>query len=243
MRLQAFLARSGAVPSRRKAEALISAGRVTVNGRTAFLGESVALGEDHVLLDGNPVELPVGHAYFALNKPKGYLTTLKDDRGRPTVAELMPAGVPGLVPVGRLDADTTGLLLLTNDGALAHRIAHPSSEIEKEYKLTLASEPGKDLKRRLAALARGPKLEDGPMLPPKLTHLRYTEEKITLNLTIHEGRNRIIRRACSAVGLHLISLKRVRVGPVKLGMLPEGRYRPLTETELKIKGIGQQNLG
>jgi 23S rRNA pseudouridine2605 synthase len=244
VRLQAFLARSGAVPSRRKAETLISAGRVKVNGQTAFLGESVAPGEDHVLLDGNPVELPFDHTYFALNKPRGYLTTLKDDRGRPTVAELMPAGVPGLVPVGRLDTDTTGLLLLTNDGSLAHRIAHPSSEIEKEYELALASEPERDLKRRLAALARGPKLEDGPMLPPKFTRLRLTEEKITLNLTIHEGRNRIIRRACSAVGLRLISLKRVRVGPVKLGALSEGCYRPLTETELKIlKGTGRQNIG
>ena len=136
MRLQAFLARSGAAPSRRKAEALISAGRVKVNGRTALLGESAAP-DDLVLLDGQPVELPGVRAYLALNKPRGYLTTLKDERGRPTVAELMPGNVPGLVPVGRLDGDTTGLLLLTNDGPFAHRVAHPSSEIEKEYELAL----------------------------------------------------------------------------------------------------------
>ena len=111
MRLQAFLARSGAAPSRRKAEALIFAGRVKVNGRTALLGES-AVPTDRVLLDDQPVELPEVHVYLALNKPAGYLTTLKDDRGRPTVAELMPEDVPGLIPVGRLDADTTGLLLL-----------------------------------------------------------------------------------------------------------------------------------
>ncbi len=238
MRLQAFLARSGAAASRRKAEALISAARVKINGRTAFLGESVTP-EDRVLLDGKTVELPKEHAYLALNKPKGYLTTLKDERHRPTVAELMPAGVPGLVPVGRLDADTTGLLLLTNDGPLAHRVAHPSSEIEKEYELTLAPLPQGDLEMRLAALASGPELEDGPILPPKLARLRRAPDKITLNLTIHEGRNRIIRGACAAVGLHLISLKRVRLGPVRLGALPEGSHRQLTEKELKIlKGTG-----
>ena len=237
MRLQAFLARSGAAPSRRKAEALISSGRVTINGRTASLGEN-ASPEDRVFLDGEPVELPTNLAYLALNKPQGYLTTLEDERGRPTVARLMSEDVPGLVPVGRLDADTMGLLLFTNDGPLAHRIAHPSSAIEKEYELALA--PQNDLEERLAALARGPKLEDGPMLPPKLTRPR--REKI--HLTIHEGRNRIIRRACAAVGLRLISLKRVRVGPVKLGALPEGCHRNLTKKELEIlKNTGRRSLG
>jgi 23S rRNA pseudouridine2605 synthase len=233
VRLQAFLARSGAASSRRKAEALISAGRVEVNGRTALLGESAAP-TDRVLLDGQPVELPEERAYLALNKPTGYLTTLKDDRGRPTVAELMPEDVPGLVPVGRLDADTTGLLLLTNDGRFAHRVIHPSFKVEKEYELTLENPVPED---RLAALASGPKLEDGKMFPPNLTRLRRYHpdpEITTLNLTLHEGRNRIIRRACAAVGLALLSLKRVRVGPVKLDNLPEGRYRELTEKELNI---------
>ena len=240
MRLQAFLARSGAAPSRRKAEALISAGRVKVNGRTALLGESAAP-DDLVLLDGQPVELPEERAYLALNKPRGYLTTLKDERGRPTVAELMPENVPGLVPVGRLDADTTGLLLLTNDGPFAHRVAHPSSEIEKEYELTLQNPVPED---RLVALARGPQLEDGRMLPPKLTRLRCTSRDTTLNLTVHEGRNRIIRRACAAVGLTLLSLKRVRIGSLVLGTLLEGRYRELTEKELNIlKNTGRTNLG
>jgi 23S rRNA pseudouridine2605 synthase len=240
VRLQAFLARSGAAPSRRKAEALISAGRVKVNGRTALLGESAAP-DDLVLLDGQPVELPEVRAYLALNKPRGYLTTLKDERGRPTVAELMPENVPGLVPVGRLDADTTGLLLLTNDGPFAHRVAHPSSEIEKEYELALQNPVPED---RLVALARGPQLEDGRMLPPKLTRLRRTSRDTTLNLIVHEGRNRIIRRACAAVGLTLLSLKRVRIGSVVLGILPEGRYRELTEKELNIlKNTGRTSLG
>lgn len=233
MRLQAFLARSGAAPSRRKAESLITSGRVEVNGRTATLGEGVEPETDRVLLDGRPVELPASHAYLALNKPAGYLTTLYDDRGRPTVASLMPDGVPGLVPVGRLDAATTGLLLLTNDGNLAHRIAHPSSEIEKEYELTIKN-PAPE--RSIEALAAGPALDDGQMLPPRLTEPRLTREHTTLNMTIHEGRNRIIRRACDAVGLRLLRLRRVRVGPVRLGRLPEGQYRPLTRDELR--GLG-----
>ena len=235
MRLQAFLARSGASPSRRKAEALISARRVKVNDRIASLGESITAA-DRVLFDGHPVELPQKLTYIALNKPKGYLTTLKDDRNRPTVAKLIPGDVPGLVPVGRLDANTTGLLLLTNDGPFAHHVAHPSSEIEKEYELTLAPLPAKELKMRIAALEWGPELEDGKMLPPKLICLRRAGEKITLSLTIHEGRNRIIRRACAAVGLTLLALKRVRVGPVKLGNLPEGQYRALTHEELRALG-------
>ncbi len=228
MRLQAFLARAGAVPSRRKAEAPILAGRVCVNGRTATLGADVTQ-KDHVHLDGRPVTLPAATVYLALNKPAGYLTTLSDDRGRKTVADLMPDH-PGLVPAGRLDADTTGLLILTNDGPLAHRITHPSSEIEKEYRLTL-SNPAPD--PALAALAAGPTLEDGPMHPTTIANLNRTPDATTLNLTIHEGRNRIIRRACAAVGLRLISLRRVRVGPVTLGDLPEGNHRPLTPEELE----------
>ncbi len=243
MRLQAFLARSGAAPSRRKAEILISAGRVLVNGHTANLGETVALTDD-ILLDGEPVSLPKSHAYLALNKPAGYLTTLKDDRNRRTVADLMPENVPGLVPIGRLDAGTTGLLLLTNDGPLAHHIAHPSSEIEKEYELILKT-PEADLDKRLAALVQGPQLEDGKMLPPRIQNLRETPKTLTLNLTIHEGRNRIIRRACAAIGLDLLALKRVRIGPVSLGSLPKGRYRDLTEKELDIfeKSMGRRTNG
>lgn len=229
MRLQAFLARAGAAPSRRKAEALIEAGRVTVNGGTAPLGLSVS-GEEEISLDGRPVKLPSAHSYLALNKPAGYLTTLKDepDKNRPTVADLMPE-VPGLVPAGRLDAETTGLLIFTNDGPLAHRITHPSSEIEKEYVLTLRNPVPPDA---LKALAAGPDLEDGPMTPPIISKPKLARPGTTLHLTIHEGRNRIIRRACAAVGLDLLALRRVRVGPVRLGDLPEGEHRPLTREEL-----------
>jgi 23S rRNA pseudouridine2605 synthase len=236
LRLQAFLARSGAAPSRRKAESLITDGRVEVNGKTATLGEGVEPETDRVLLDGQPVELPRSHAYLALNKPAGYLTTLSDDRGRPTVVSLMPQDAPGLVPVGRLDVDTTGLILLTNDGNFAHRVAHPSSEIEKEYELTVKNPATEE---SLENLAEGPTLDDGKMLPPKLSDLRRAREHTTFNLTIHEGRNRIIRRACDAVGLRLLRLRRVRVGPVRLGRLPEGRCRPLTHEELTGLGGGE----
>jgi len=228
VRLQAFLARAGAASSRRKAEAPILAGRVTVNGETATLGATVTP-EDEIALDGHPVRLPQANAYLALNKPAGYLTTMKDDRGRRTVAHLIPE-VPGLIPAGRLDAATTGLLILTNDGKLAHRITHPSLQIEKQYRLTLENPVPRNA---LAALAAGPTLEDGKMHPPEITNLRRFKETTTLEVTIHEGRNRIIRRACMAVGLALISLHRTRVGPVTLGDLPEGECRALTPSELE----------
>ncbi len=228
MRLQAFLARAGAAPSRRKAEAPILAGRVTVNGETATLGASVTPG-DEIELDGHPVRLPEACVYLALNKPAGHLTTMSDDRGRPTVAHLRPE-VPGLVPVGRLDATTTGLLILTNDGVLVHRITHPSSQIEKRYRLTLENPVPT---HALQSLAAGPTLEDGKMHPPEITNLIRSRETTTLDLTLHEGRNRIIRRACMAAGLALISLHRTNVGPVALGELPEGHYRALTPSELE----------
>jgi 23S rRNA pseudouridine2605 synthase len=228
VRLQAFLARAGAAPSRRKAETPILAGRVTINGKKASLGATVRPG-DEIELDGRPVLIPEAGAHFALNKPAGYLTTMDDDRGRKTVADLMPE-VPGLVPAGRLDAATTGLLILTNDGKLAHRITHPSSEIDKQYRLIFENPVPR---AALAALAAGPALDDGKMHPPELSNLSRRGSKTTLELTIHEGRNRIIRRACAAVGLCLVSLQRTRVGPVTLGDLPAGEYRPLTPSELE----------
>jgi 23S rRNA pseudouridine2605 synthase len=228
VRLQAFLARVGAAPSRRKAEAPILAGRVTVNGERATLGARVTP-EDEIELDGHRLRLPQTNVYLALNKPAGYLTTMKDPQGRPTVAHLMP-DIPGLVPAGRLDAATTGLLILTNDGRLAQSITHPSSEIDKQYRLTLENPVPRDA---LSALAAGPTLEDGKMHLPEITNLSRSRKTTTLDLTIHEGRNRIIRRACMAVGLALISLHRTRVGPVTLGDLPEGECRALTPSELE----------
>lgn len=230
MRLQRYLARSGSASSRRKAEDLIRSGRVRVNGRLATIGDG-AEPSDTVELDGEPVELPAEHVYLALNKPAGYLTALRDERGRdrPTVAALVPE-IPGLIPVGRLDADTTGLLLFTNDGPLAHRVTHPSREVEKEYLATVA---GATSDPALKVLAAGPDLDDGPMRPPRLHDVRRSREATTFRLTIHEGRNRIIRRACAAVGLEVVGLHRLRVGPVRLGGLASGEYRDLTEEEVE----------
>lgn len=228
MRLQAFLARAGAAPSRRKAEALISAGRVSVNDEPVTVGASVSE-DDRVALDGSAVTLPNTYTYLALNKPSGYLTTLTDDRGRPTVSHLMP-DVPGLVPAGRLDYGTTGLLILTNDGDFVNRITHPSGEIEKEYLLTIKN-PVTD--EALGALAAGPNLDDGPMYEPDISNVRRHRRTTTLHMTIHEGRNRIIRRACDAVGLKLSALERLRIGPVELRDLSEGTYRNLTTAELE----------
>jgi 23S rRNA pseudouridine2605 synthase len=230
VRLQAFLARAGVAPSRRKAETLIEASRVSVNGEIATLGANVSPAQDLVLLDGRRVILPRELAYLALNKPAGYLTTLRDEPPRPTIKSLMPP-IPALVPVGRLDAPTSGLILLTNDGRLAHHIAHPSSQIEKEYQLSVRNPAPPSA---LDALSAGPTLDDGPMLPPRLTNLRHSTRVTTFHLTIHEGRNRIIRRACRAVGLDLLSLNRLRIGPVTLGDLPMGHYRHLTQAELAI---------
>jgi 23S rRNA pseudouridine2605 synthase len=232
MRLQAFLARAGTAPPRRKAEVLIEAGRVRVNGEIADLGAAVSPDKDAILLDGRRITLPQSLAYLALNKPAGYLTTMQDEpgRNRQTIRSLI-APLPGLIPIGRLDAATTGLLLLTNDGSLAHLIAHPSSQIEKEYEVRVR---GQAPTQALEALSAGPTLEGGPMFPPKLTDLSLTPHTTTFHLTIHEGRNRIIRRACAAVGLALISLKRLRVGPVVLGDLPVGATRELTREELLI---------
>lgn len=230
MRLQRFLARSGAAPSRRKAEELISAGRVKVNGSVASIGDS-AKPTDAVALDGEPVELPTEHVYLALNKPAGYLTSLKDEPGkdRPTVAGLIP-DLPGLVPVGRLDSETTGLLLFTNDGPLAHRVTHPSQEVEKEYEVIVA---GSAPASKLSSLVAGPELDDGPMYPPRLKDVRRHSDHTDFNLVIHEGRKRIIRRACAAVGLKVIGLHRVRVGPVVLGDVASGECRSLTDEELE----------
>ena len=231
MRLQAFLARAGAAPSRRKAEALISTGRVSVNDKPVTLGATVS-DDDRVALDGVTVTLPHTYTYLALNKPSGYLTTLRDDRGRPTVSGLMP-DVPGLVPAGRLDYVTTGLLILTNDGAFANHITHPSSEIEKEYLLTIKNPVTDEALRKLAA---GPDLDDGPMYEPEIFNVRRNRRTTTLHMTIHEGRNRIIRRACDAVGLKLSALERLRIGPVELGDLTEGTHRNLTTGELEALG-------
>ena len=227
MRLQRALARAG-VASRRKAESLITAGRVTVNGRVATLGESADPQRDDIRVDGEPVRQPAQSVWIALHKPAGTMTTRTDPRGRKTVFELVD-DVPGLTYVGRLDYLTEGLLILTNDGDGAHALMHPSSEVERTY---IAMVRG-DAPSAVAAARRGVQLEDGPV------HLRKVSTRLAsdgsglheLELTIIEGRKREVRRLCKALGLRVERLIRTRYGPVVLGDLAPGRSRPLTPRE------------
>jgi pseudouridine synthase len=222
MRLNAYLARAG-VASRRGADDLIKAGRVLVNGEPGQLNTVVEPG-DRVTVDGAPVT-PQRLAYLLLHKPAGVVTTARDPQGRPTVVELVPAE-PRVVPVGRLDADTTGVLLLTNDGPLAHRLAHPRYEIEKVYEAEVGGRPGEDVLRKLR---EGVELEDGVTAPAKVR--RVGDHRI--ELTIHEGRNRQVKRMFDAVGHPVRSLHRsVYAGLTVQGLAP-GRWRPLTRAEIE----------
>jgi 23S rRNA pseudouridine2605 synthase len=221
VRLNAYLARAG-VASRRKADELIKAGRVTVNGRPGELNTFVE-SRDRVTVDGAPVALQQ-LAYRLLHKPAGVVTTASDPHGRPTVVGLVP-GEPRVVPVGRLDADTTGALLLTNDGELAHRLAHPRYGVEKVYEAEVAGEPSDDA---LALLALGIELDDGPTAPAAVRRLGPSR----VELAIHEGRNRQVRRMLEAVGYPVLRLHRSRYAGLSLAGLEPGAWRDLEASEL-----------
>ena len=224
-RLQKLLSAAG-VCSRRQAEAYIQAGRVTVNGETARLGEKADLDRDRVEVDGVPLPAPRGRTYIMLNKPRGYVTTLSDERGRKTVAQLT-ADCPARVwPVGRLDMDSEGLLLLTDDGELTHRLTHPSHEVEKEYRVWVQG----DMERALPILA-APVFDDGEELTAD--RVERTGEN-TLTVVIHQGKNRQVRRMCAAAGLKVERLRRVREGNIHLGGLELGKWRSLTAAEIAV---------
>lgn len=227
-RLQKILSAAG-VCSRRKAEELIQAGRITVNGKTASLGDRADWDRDDVRLDGRALAAPAERRCLMLNKPRGYVTTLSDERGRPTVAELVADCGVRVYPVGRLDMDSQGLLLLTNDGALAHRLAHPSHGMEKEYRVTVSGRL-EGCAERLSALR---KLEDGsPIAPARVAALLREPGRWVLSVTIRQGLNRQVRRMCAVAGLRVHRLERVREGPLTLGDLPPGCWRPLTAAEV-----------
>ena len=227
-RLQKILSAAG-VCSRRKAEELIQAGRITVNGKTASLGDRADWDRDDVRLDGRALDAPAERRCLMLNKPRGYVTTLADERGRPTVAELVADCGVRVYPVGRLDMDSQGLLLLTNDGALAHRLAHPSHGMEKEYRVTVSGRL-EGCAERLSALR---KLEDGsPIAPARVAVLLREPGRWVLSVTIRQGLNRQVRRMCAMAGLRVHRLERVREGPLTLGDLPPGCWRPLTAAEV-----------
>src|SRR4051794_7674533 len=221
MRLNAYLARAG-VASRRKADDLIKAGRVTVNGAPGQLNTFVE-SRDRVEVDGRPISLQQ-LAYRLLYKPAGVVTTASDPQGRPTVVELVP-GEPRVVPVGRLDADTTGALLLTNDGDLAHRLAHPRYGVEKVYEATVEREPDD---ATLASLAAGVDLDDGRTAPARVRRLGPHR----IELSIHEGRNRQVRRMLDAVGHPVSMLHRSRYASITLDGLEPGGWRDLGNDEL-----------
>jgi len=225
VRLNAFLARSG-VASRRGADELIAAGRVRVNGEPGRFDTSVG-GRDVVEVDGRRVDAE-RLAYRLLHKPAGVVTTARDPHGRPTVVELVPAR-PRIVPVGRLDADTTGALLLTNDGALAHRLAHPRYGVDKTYEVEVEGRPRGDA---LAALRSGVELEDGRTAPASARVLRRGAGTAVLELTLHEGRKHQVKRMCDAVGHPVQRLHRSLYAGLGLEGLEPGASRALTRAEL-----------
>jgi 23S rRNA pseudouridine2605 synthase len=234
VRLNAYLARAG-VASRRRTDELIKAGRVTVNGRRGELNDFVG-NRDVVEVDGERVA-PQPLAYVLLHKPAGVVTTARDPQGRPTVVGLVdhPARV---VPVGRLDADTTGALLLTNDGEIAHRLAHPRYEVDKVYEVEVEGEPDEEALRRLAG---GLELEDGRTAPAQVRRLGPSR----IELTIHEGRKHQVKRMCAAVGHPVRGLHRSRYAGLRLAGLAPGEWRELSdaETESLRRSVARGRLG
>jgi len=223
-RLLKVLSRVG-FGSRRVCEALILEGKVKVNGQEAQLGCRVEIETDLVTVDGAPIGVRPDVVYYLLNKPAGVVTTADDPQGRPTVVEIVPSD-PRVFPVGRLDSDTEGLLILTNNGELTHRLTHPSFGVEKEYVAVVEGNPSRS---SLRLLREGVDLEDGKTSPAKVALI----EEGTIRLTIHEGRNRQVRRMCSTVGHQVKRLIRTRIGPLSDRSLSPGEWRELTMTEIR----------
>jgi 23S rRNA pseudouridine2605 synthase len=224
MRLAKYLASAG-VASRRAAEELIRTGRVAVDGEMVT-DPARDVGDAHmVVVDGAPVSAQQPRIVYAVNKPEGVVSTARDPQGRPTVVSLVPANLR-LYPVGRLDIDSTGLILLTNDGELAHRLTHPSFEVEKTYRVVVAAPPVRE--RALRALREGVELEDGRSAPAEVRRVAAD----TIELTIHEGRKRQVKRMCETVGHPVKRLERIRFGPLALGDLRRGQHRRLSDAEV-----------
>jgi 23S rRNA pseudouridine2605 synthase len=223
-RLQKVMARIG-VGSRRICEELIVDGRVTVNGVVPVLGRRVDPAVDRVELDGVPLPVQPGLVHYLVNKPAGVVSTAEDTHGRPTVVSLVPTD-PRVFPVGRLDMDSEGLLVLTNDGELTHRLTHPSFGVPKEYLVQVEGEPTSGEVRRLR---EGVELDDGPTAPARVSVVAPT----LLRMVIHEGRTRQIRRMCEAVGHPVVRLVRTRIGPLADPSLGPGSYRPLSFDEVR----------
>ena len=230
MRINKFLAACG-LGSRRKVEEIVLAGRVTVNGsRISDLSTFIEPGRDRVIVDGRAARLPEGHTYYLLHKPEGIMTTARDPEGRSTVLQLVPAR-PRVFPVGRLDRETSGALLLTDDGPLAHRILHPRYGVEKEY---VAVVEGRITDDAVSVLREGVLLEGErrPTAPAMVDVLDRKNHRSRLRLTVHEGRNRQVRRMLEEVGYPVLQLRRERIGPIALGDLAAGLHRVLSADEI-----------
>lgn len=229
-RLQKLISQAG-IASRRAAEEMILAGRVAVNGAVVTeLGSKADPSVDSITVDGKPVKPASQHLYILLNKPAGFMTTLDDPEGRQVVTDLLPEIRERVYPVGRLDYNTEGLLLLTNDGDWANRLMHPRHEIEKEYHVRVR---GKVHQSQIDQLRNGVELEGRATAPAKVQLIKDGEQNDWLSITIHEGRNRQVRRMCEAVSLSVVRLKRVRYGALEMRGLKPGQYRLLTEAEAR----------
>jgi 23S rRNA pseudouridine2605 synthase len=228
-RLQKVLARAG-VASRRVVEDMIDQGRISVNGRTVTVqGMRVDARTDKIAVDGSRIDLSDDRVTYAINKPAGVITAMSDDRNRPTVGDMVGDLAPGLVHVGRLDQDTEGLLLVTNDGELAHRLAHPSYEVRKTYLAQVSGSVPRDLARRLRA---GIELEDGPVKVDSFRVVDTHAGQSVVEVVLHEGRKHIVRRLLAQVGLPVSRLTRTAVGPIELQRMRSGSIRKLTRKEL-----------
>ncbi|MGN1043991.1 MAG: pseudouridine synthase [Acutalibacteraceae bacterium] len=231
MVLQKFLAQCS-VGSRRKCQKIIEEGRVKLNGKPAKLGDRVNVLEDSVFLDGKKLELNNSERYYImLNKPRGFVTTMSDEKGRKCVADLVKDIPARIYPVGRLDRDSEGLLIMTNDGDFANNMIHPSKNIWKTYRVTVRPSISED---QLTALCVGMEIDSKLTEPARVNVLTQEKGRVVLEISIKEGRNRQIRKMCEAVGLEVARLKRISIGTLKLGMLSPGKWRNLTKDELKL---------
>ncbi len=229
IRLQKHLSECG-VASRRKAEELIEQGKVRVNGRVALIGAKVDPKRDKVTVSGKNVIAQNTKMYIMLHKPRGYVTTTKDELDRKCVTDLVKDAGVKLFPVGRLDRNSEGLLIMTNDGNFANSLTHPSAHVNKTYRVTVKGEVEDE---KLIKLCEGIMLDDRKTLPCDVFVAERKPDRTVLIFIIHEGRNRQIRRMCEAVGLEVLRLKRTEIAGVKLGMLPQGKWRPLNEREMR----------
>ncbi|MBZ4646830.1 MAG: rRNA synthase [Petroclostridium sp.] len=232
MRLQKFIALSG-FASRRKAEEIILEGRVKVNNQIIqTLGEKINIKTDIVEIDGKRIEISANHIYIMLNKPVGYVTTVSDQFNRPTVMDLIKNDIKmRLYPVGRLDYDTEGLLLLTNDGELTYKLTHPKHNIEKVYIATVKGIPAKD---ELQRFREGLYIDDYLTAPAKIEIIKIMKGSCELKIVIHEGKNRQVRKMCEKIGHPVIKLKRIAIGNLHLGNLPLGKWRHLKDVEVNF---------